>query len=97
MKMQKNLGIKGSLLSRARRVMADYGKSTPGERTAVTQRMVNSFRTDGQFRSDVFKPYTTATAANLPKKPKGSLAKTALKTAALAYGGYKLGRSDFLN
>ena len=97
MKMQKNLGIKGSLLSRARRVMADYGKSTPGERTAVTQRMVNSFRTDGQFRSDVFKPYTTATAGNLPKKPRGSLAKTALKTAAIAYGGWKLGQSDYLN
>ena len=99
MQMQKNLGIKGGLLGRARRVMADYAKSTPGERTAVTQRMINTFRHDGQFRSDVFKPYSkTAVAAGaIPSKPKGSIAKTALKTAAIAYGGWKLGQSNFLN
>ena len=99
MQMQKNLGIKGGLLGRARRVMADYAKSTPGERTVVTQRMINTFRHDGQFRSDVFKPYSkTAVAAGaIPSKPKGSIAKTALKTAAIAYGGWKLGQSNFLN
>ena len=52
--------------------------------------MINSFRHDGQFKSDVFKPYTRAATAagNVPAAPKGSVMKTAAKLAAYGAGGY---------
>jgi len=63
MKQQKNLAINSSMLKNARRMSADYGRTTQGERTALTARMINSQREDGKFRSDIAKNYT-ATAKN---------------------------------
>lgn len=90
--MQKNLEIKGGLLARARRVIADYGKATPGERSGVSARMVNTFRQDGRFKSDLFKPYAAAVKSHLPAEPKGSILKKAGKIAAWGAAGYALGR-----
>ena len=57
MKQQRNLGISSSFLKQARRASADYGRTNPGERTALSARMVNSQRQDGKFRSDISKQY----------------------------------------
>jgi len=91
--MQKNMGIKGGLLSKARRIMADYSKTTPNERTAVSTRMVNAFRHDGQFRSDVFRPYAASVKGNLPAEPKGSVAKTAINVAKAVVPGVLVGKA----
>ena len=96
LKMQKNLGIGGSMLKTARRVMADYGATSTGERKAVSTRMMNSFRQDSKFRSDMFKPYTRTVKNKqlLPveKKGLGLAAKTALSLAGGAAAGYQIGK-----
>ena len=97
--MQRNLGIRNSLLKNARRVVQDYGTATNNERKAVAQRMTNSFRQDNKFRSDIFRPYgaTMASQGLVSTGPKAdSIAKSAAKVVgkAAAYGaaGYALGR-----
>jgi hypothetical protein len=57
MKQQKNLGITSSFLKQARRASADYGRTSAGERTGLSARMVNSQRQDGKFRSDISRQY----------------------------------------
>jgi hypothetical protein len=96
LRMQKNLGIRNSFLKNARRIMGDYGATTPGERKGVTNRMITSFRQDNQFRSDIFKPYAnTAKRKGMiePEQPgkKGPIPGW-VKTAALMVGAYQLGK-----
>ena len=90
LKMQKNLGIGGSMLKTARRVMADYGATSTGERKAVSTRMMNSFRQDTR---------TVKNKQLLPaeKKGMGLAAKTAIGMAAGAAIGWKVGSSKWLN
>jgi len=101
LKMQKNLGIGGSMLKTARRVMADYGATNTGERKAVSTRMMNSFRQDSKFRSDMFKPYTRTVKNKqlLPteKKGLGLAAKTAIGMATGGAIGWKVGKSEWFN
>jgi len=94
MQMQKNLGIKGGLLGRARRIMSDYGRSSTGERQAVSQRMITTFRQDGRFRSDVFKPYSTSVKGLVPKEKSAisAVAKSVVTTAAVAAGAFYAGK-----
>jgi hypothetical protein len=99
MTMQRNLQIRNSLLKNARRVVQDYGTATNNERKAVAQRMSNSFRQDGKFRSDIFRPYgaTMASQGLVSTGPKAdSIAKSAAKVVGKAAGaaaaGYALGR-----
>jgi len=93
MRQQKNLGIDSSFLKAARRVSADYGRSNPGERGALSARMVNSQRVDGKFRSDISRQYmgTIKKKKLIPTDKKG-LPKWA-KLAGLAAVGYAIGRS----
>lgn len=100
MTMQRNLGIRNSLLKNARRIAQDYGTASNNERKAVAQRMINTTRQDNKFRSDIFRPYAAGMASQglIATGPKGdSIAKTAAKTVAkaAAYGaaGYAFGRA----
>ena len=95
MKQQKNLGITSSFLKQARRASADYGRTSAGERTGLSARMVNSQRQDGKFRSDISKQYmgTIKDKKLIPDEKKG-LPKWA-KFAAGAAAGYAIGRSSF--
>jgi hypothetical protein len=100
MAMQRNLGIRNSLLKNARRVAQDYGTASNNERKAVAQRMINTTRQDNKFRSDIFRPYAAGMASQglIATGPKAdSIAKTAAKTVAkaAAYGaaGYAFGRA----
>tara|TARA_R110002074_G_scaffold340991_1_gene511474 strand:+ start:118 stop:816 length:699 start_codon:yes stop_codon:yes gene_type:complete len=97
LKTQKNLGIKNSLLKKARRIMGDYGGTTPQERASVSLRLTNSFRQDGKFRSDLFSPYATTIKRNktVPqeeKKGMGLGTKTAIATIAGFGVGYAIGK-----
>lgn len=100
LQMQKNLGIRNSFLKQARRVMGDYGSSVNSERKNVATRMVNSFRQDGQFRSDMFKPYVnTVKGKDLlidPEEQKvvqgGGKIPGWVKAAGVIAGAYALGR-----
>lgn len=91
-KMQKNLGIKNSLLSQARRMMSDYSAASGSERSIVSARMVNSFRQDGQYRSDMFSPYAKTIKNNklLPDEERPGMS-VAAKTAIGALGGFGVG------
>jgi len=98
LKTQKNLGIKNSLLKKARRIMGDYGGTTPQERASVSLRLTNSFRQDGKFRSDLFSPYATTIKRNktVPqeeKKGMGLGTKTAIATIAGFGVGWKIGKA----
>ena len=103
MQMQRNLNNRNSLLKNARRITQDYGSSTSSERRAVGQRLTNTFRQDGKFRSDIFKPYATGLAAkgivDTDSKKSTSISKGVAKTlgkAALAgAAGYAIGRKFF--
>ncbi len=100
MQMQRNLNIRNSLLKNARRIAQDYDSSTNNERRAVGQRLTNTFRQDGKFRSDIFKPYATGLAAKglIDTDPKKStsitrgVAKTLGKAAIAGAAGYAFGR-----
>lgn len=92
---QKRLGITSSFLKNARRAAADYGRTSPGERTALTARMVNSQRQDGKFRGDMSKQYMSTASKNLPKDKKGL--PLWAKTAAAFAGGVAVGRTGFFN
>jgi len=98
MSMQRNLGIRNSLLKNARRVAQDYGSATSNERQAVAQRMINTTRQDQKYRSDIFRPYAaTAAGQGLISAPRGdSIGKAAAKTLAKAgvagAAGYAFGR-----
>jgi len=91
-KMQKNLRIKNGLLNQARRMMSDYRAASSSERSNVSGRMVNSFRQDGQYRSDIFGPYATTIKNNklLPDTEKPGMS-TAAKTAIATVGGFAAG------
>lgn len=101
--MQKNLGIRNSFLRNARRVIGDYNLSTDSERKQVSSRLVNVFRRDGQFRSDMFKPYAvTVKNNNLLVEPEeqqviqgGGKIPGWVKGAAVIAGAYALGRKYF--
>jgi hypothetical protein len=102
LKQQKNLGIRNSFLRQVRRVMGDYGTSNSAERSIVTSRMLNTFRQDGQFRSDMFKPYVQSAKGQIDPKDitpaKGPIpdwAKLGLGVAAAGYVGYKIGYKYF--
>ncbi len=84
MKQQRNLSIKNTFLKQARRASADYGRTSAGERTGLSARMVNSQRQDGKFRSDISKQYmgTVADKKLVPKDKKG------LPLWAKAAGGF---------
>ena len=91
------MGIKNSLLKRARRIMGDYGATNPNERTSVSMRLTNSFRQDGKFRSDLFKPYTATIKQKklvpaVAKKGMGLAAKTAIASVGAFGAGYAIGR-----
>jgi hypothetical protein len=92
MKTQKNLGINSSLLKQARRLVSDYGLTSGSERSAVSARMINAFRQDGQYRSDMFKPYagTVKNKKLIPDETKPGMS-LAAKTAIGALGGFALG------
>jgi hypothetical protein len=97
LKTQKNMGIKNSLLKKARRIMGDYGATNPNERTSVSMRLTNSFRQDGKFRSDLFKPYTATIKQKklvpaVAKKGMGLAAKTAIASVGAFGAGYAIGR-----
>jgi hypothetical protein len=100
MALQRNLGIRNSLLKNARRIAQDYGTASNNERKAVAQRMINTTRQDNKFRSDIFRPYAAGMASQglIATGPQAdSIAKTAAKTIAkaAAYGaaGYAFGRA----
>jgi hypothetical protein len=61
LQLQKTLGISGSTMRIARRVLSDYNISADGEKSSVTTRLKASQWRDGKFRSDIFRPYTKAT------------------------------------
>ena len=86
MKQQRNLGIKNTFLKQARRASADYGRTSAGERTGLSARMVNSQRQDGKFRSDISKQYM-GTVANKKLVPKDA----GLPLWAKAAGGFAAG------
>jgi len=97
MKQQKNLGITSSFLKQARRASADYGRTSAGERTGLSARMVNSQRQDGKFRSDISKQYmgTIKDKKLIPDEKKG-LPLWAKAAGAFA-GGVAVGRTGFFN
>jgi len=86
MKQQRNLGIKNTFLKQARRASADYGRTSAGERTGLSARMVNSQRQDGKFRSDISKQYM-GTVANKKLVPKDA----GLPLWVKAAGGFAAG------
>ena len=92
LKMQKNLGIRSGLLKQARRMMADYNMTNNSERASVSGRMVNTFRQDQQYRSDIFKPYASTIKRNkvMPTQTKPGMG-TAAKMAVGAVGGFGIG------
>lgn len=57
LELQKHLQIQSPFLKQTRRVMADYSSSSSNERKMISNRMINVFRADGQYKSDMFKPY----------------------------------------
>ena len=87
MRQQKNLGISSSFLKQARRASADYGRTSAGERTGLSARMVNSQRQDGKFRSDISRQYmgTIKNKKLIPAQKKG------LQLWAKAAGGFAAG------
>ena len=91
MRQQKNLGIDSSFLKQARRLSADYGRSNPGERTALSARLVNSQRHDGKFRSDISKQYM-GTVKNKKLVPTNKKLPLWAKAAAGFAAGYALGK-----
>jgi hypothetical protein len=97
LKAQKNLGIKNSLLKQARRIMGDYGASSPTERASVSMRLANSFRQDGKYRSDLFKPYASTVKNKklvpVEKKGMGLGTKTAIATIAGFGVGWQIGKA----
>jgi len=97
MKQQRNLGITSSFLKQARRASADYGRTSAGERTGLSARMVNSQRQDGKFRSDISRQYmgTVADKKLVPQDKKG-LPLWAKAAGAFA-GGVAVGRTGFFN
>lgn len=99
LKLQKGLNIKNSLLKQARRVIGDYGSSVPNERKTVSTRIMNSFRQDNRFRSDLYKPYAkTVKNKDLLLDPKAkSKIPYGAKIAAAAVVGYGVGRSSLFN
>jgi len=97
MKQQKNLGIGSSFLKQARRASADYGRTSPGERTGLSARMVNSQRQDGKFRSDISREYmSTVDKKKLVPDNKKGLPLWAKAAGAFA-GGIAVGRTGFFN
>jgi len=76
--------------------MGDYGATNPNERTSVSMRLTNSFRQDGKYRSDLFKPYASTIKQKklIPaeKKGMGLAAKTAIATVGSFGIGYAIGR-----
>jgi hypothetical protein len=76
--------------------MTDYGATSTGERKAVSTRMMNSFRQDSKFRSDMFSPYTRTVKNKqlLPaeKKGLGLAAKAAMSMVGGAAIGYQIGK-----
>ena len=99
LQLQKGLSIKSSLLKQARRVIGDYGASVPNERKTVSTRLMNTFRQDGRFRSDLYKPYAkTVKNKDLTLDPKTkSKIPYGAKVAAAAVVGYKVGSSSLFN
>lgn len=102
MQLQKQLRIQSPFLKQTRRVMADYRSSNAAERRLVANRMVNVFRQEGQYRSDMFKPYVNMVKKNknlqiqpedVPNKgPIPGWMKFPLALAGVAVTGYALGR-----
>ena len=92
MKQQRNLGITSSFLKQARRASADYGRTSPGERTGLSARMVNSQRQDGKFRSDISRQYmgTVKDKKLIPQDKKLPLWAKAAGGFAVGYGLGKL-------
>ena len=92
LKMQKNLSIDNGLLKQARRLMADYGTTSNSERASVSSRMVNSFRNDNQYKSDMYRPYAGTIKNNkvMPTTKKAGLG-IAAKTAIGTIGGFGIG------
>tara|TARA_B100002019_G_scaffold293146_1_gene318992 strand:- start:827 stop:1489 length:663 start_codon:yes stop_codon:yes gene_type:complete len=93
MRQQKQLGIDSSFLKAARRVSADYGRTSAGERTALSARMVNSQRVDGKYRSDISKQYL-GTIKNNKLIPTDKKIPTWAKAAGLFTVGYAIGKSN---
>jgi len=93
MRQQKQLGIDSSFLKAARRVSADYGRSNPGERTALSARMVNSQRVDGKYRSDISKQYM-GMVKNNKLIPSDKKIPTWAKAAGAFAVGYAIGKSN---
>jgi hypothetical protein len=96
MNQQKKLKIKSPFLKSARRIVGDYGRSTPDERKVLSTRMINSQRQDGKYRSDITKNYakTIDKKGLTPDVKKPGIPGWA-KLAATAAAGYALGKSDF--
>lgn len=98
-KMQRDLNIRNSFLRNARRILVDYDSATPQERKQVATRLMNTFRQNQKFRSDIFRAYA-ATAKNndllmQPEPAKSGIpgyVKGAAALAGIAAAGYALGR-----
>lgn len=99
-KLEKQLGIKSSILKRMRRIMQDYSLATPGERKMVATRLMLHFRQDRRYMSDIFKPWaeTTKSKKMVPMpddlenaKGKGFKVPGWAKVAATMAAGYYIG------
>ena len=90
MRQQKNLGINSSFLKMARRASADYGRTSSGERSGLSARMINSQRQDGKFRSDISRQYNK-TISNKKLIPTDKKIPKWAKAAAGFAAGYAIG------
>ena len=90
MRQQKNLGINSSFLKMARRASADYGRTSSGERSGLSARMINSQRQDGKFRSDISGQYNK-TISNKKLIPTDKKIPKWAKAAAGFAAGYAIG------
>lgn len=97
-KLEKELGIKNSILRNMRRIAQDYSMATPNERKMISTRLMLHFRQDRRFMSDIFKPWAATTKGMVPKpddvekaRDKGFKVPGWVKTAATVAAGYYIG------
>ena len=96
--LEKQLGIKNSILKKMRRTVQDYSMASPGEKKMLATRLTLHFKHDRRFLSDIFKPWSSSTKGMVPDQgdvanaeKKGFKVPGWVKIGAAAAGGYYLG------
>jgi len=97
-KLEKELGIKNSILRNMRRIVQDYSMASPNERKMISTRLMLHFRQDRRFMSDIFKPWASTTKGMVPNpedmekaQDKGFKVPLWAKAAGAFAAGYWLG------